>query len=321
MNFGEMFGMLDNSPSYQQQAQQSVDTYGYDPFTQPPEPQYQDQPSMTWEEAFSNFKTTPVLYNMDGFISPYSSNNWGSNSKLLQYIDDQSRLPALENKVDPNKIFTSEINSLRALEADQLKLIKMMEKKLYESISEKGKIGLTEEEIEALSAITSGRNAIAGMANARVSIKKNIADIRIKQNQLANNPAAANATGNTGYSGSSMDIGRSMLDKIFEVPAGTANLPTTNIDYSPINSSDAGRVLDDLVPNVNSNLKYEGVEPKTYVVVGESDTDISFETYDSEGRLIPDYPAPDVDPASITIDRDGRKAVDGYLVEYPLKEK
>ena len=71
MNFGEMFSMLDNSPSYQQQAQQSVDTYGYDPFTQPPEPQYQDQPSMTWEEAFSNFKTTPVLYNMDGFTTEH----------------------------------------------------------------------------------------------------------------------------------------------------------------------------------------------------------------------------------------------------------
>lgn len=320
MNLGEMFGMLDNSPSYQQQSQQSVDTYGYDPFTQPPEPQYQDQPSMSWEEAFSNFKTTPVLYNMDGFISPYSSNNWGSNSKLLQYIDDQSRLPALENKIDPNKIFTAEINSLRALEADQSKLIKMMEKKLYESISEKGKVGLTEEEIEALSAITSGRNAIASMANARVTIKKNIADIRIKQNQNANVPAG-NTAGNGGYGGSTMDIGRSMLDKIFEVPAGTSNLPTTNIDYSPISASDAGRVLDDLVPNVGSNIRFEGQEPKTYVVVGENDTDITFETYDSEGRLIPDYPAPDVDTSSITIDRDGHKAVDGYLVEYPLKEK
>lgn len=317
MTIGSMFGMLDNSPSYQQQYQQETGNMGYDPFIQPPEPQYRDQPSMTWEEAFSEFKTHPVLYNMDGFISPYSSNNWGSNSKLLQYIDDQSRLPAFENKVDPNKIFTSEINSLRALEADQQKLIKMMEKKLYESISEKGKIGLTEEEIEALSAITSGRNAIASMANARVSIKKNIADIRIKQNQMNNSPAANNNGG--GFTGSAMDIGRSMLDQIFETPSMMPNMPSTNIDYSPMNSSDAGRVLDDLIPNVNSNVRFEGAEPKTYVVVGDTDNDISFETYDSEGKLIPDFPTPDVNITNI--DRDAHKAVDEYLVEYPLKEK
>ena len=137
MSFAGLFGMLDSSPSFQQQQQQETGNIGYDPFTQPPEPQYQDQPSMSWEEAFSNFKTHPVLYNMDGFISPYSSNNWGGGSKILQYIDDQSRLPALENKVDPNKIFTAEINGLRALEADQQKTLKLFEKKFYEALSEK----------------------------------------------------------------------------------------------------------------------------------------------------------------------------------------
>lgn len=118
-----------------------------------------------------------------------------------------------------------------------------------------------------------------------------------------------------------MDIGRSMLDQIFDTPSMTPNMPSTNIDYTPLNSSDAGRVLDNLVPNVNSNLQYESREPKTYVVVGDTDQDISFETYDSEGNLMPDYPAPNVDISSITIDRDANKAVDGYLVEYPLKEK
>ena len=314
--------MLDSSPAYQQQQQQDMNNFGYDPFTQPPEPQYQDQPTMSWEDAFSNFKTHPVLYNMDGFISPYSSNNWGGNSKILQYIDDQSRLPALENKIDPNKIFTAEINGLRALEADQQKVLKLFEKKFYESLSEKGKIGLTEEDIEAMAAITSGRTAIANINKERVNIKKNIADIRIKQNQQNNNgaPVGSTATGG-GYGGNVMDIGRSMLDQIFDTPSMTPNMPSTNIDYTPLNSSDAGRVLDNLVPNVNSNLQYESREPKTYVVVGDTDQDISFETYDSEGNLMPDYPAPNVDVSSITIDRDANKAVDGYLVEYPLKEK
>ena len=118
LSYSQMFGMFESSDTYQQQHQQEVNNIGYDPFTNPQPPQYYDQPmplpqpSMSWEEAFTGFKTHPVLYNMDGFISPYSSNNWGGTSNILSYLDDQSRLPALDNKVDPNKIFTAEVNGV-----------------------------------------------------------------------------------------------------------------------------------------------------------------------------------------------------------------
>ena len=317
MTYAEMFGMFDASPEYQQQQQQEMSNIGYDPFTQPMQPQYQDQPTMSWEQAFEGFKTTPVLYNMDGFISPYASNNWGGTNSILQYLDDSSRLPALDNKIDPNKIFTAEIKGLRALEADQQKLIKIVERKLMESLAEKGKVGLTEEDIEALTAITSGRTAITNMTKERVAIKKNIAEIRIKQNSVTpgtvGNPNAPLGTGSN-----SMDIGRSILDNIFDAPSSTMT-PMTNIDYTPANVGDAGKVLDSLVPNVNANLEFESMEPTTFVMVGETDDDVSFATFNKEGDLLADFSNPDA--AIVSVDRDAKKAVDQYMVEYPIKFK
>ena len=179
MNYGEMFNILGPMAS------ENEDTGFGNNFTPAPyEPRYTDPaPSGNWEEEFVGFKTSPVLYNMDGFISPYASNNWGGTTNILQYINDESRLPQFENKIDPNKIFSSEINGLRALAADQQRITKMFETRLRESLSEKGKMGLTEEDIEAMSALTAARSAIAGTYKEQVAIKKNIADIRIKQAQ------------------------------------------------------------------------------------------------------------------------------------------
>lgn len=317
MSFASAFSMFGSSPAYQQQQQQTMNNIGYDPFTQPQQPMYQEQPqpTMSWEQAFEGFKTTPVLYNMDGYISPYASNNWGGTNNLLQYLDDSSRLPALDNKIDPNKIFSAEIKGLRALEADQQKLVKLVERKLMESLSEKGKIGLTEEDIEALSAITSGRAAIANMAKERVNIKKNIADIRIKQNQNAPG-TVPNPNAPLGSGSSSMDIGRSILDSIFETPS----TPVTPIaGYNPGNIGQAEAVLNSLVPGVNNNLSFESMEPKTWAVVGDTDDDVELVTFDKNGNVILGYDNPNV--AIERIDRSSGKAWDQYMQEYDIKFK
>ena len=314
MNYGKMFDMLDSIPSPGNNNQYP----GMNTPT-PYEPTFYDQPPVTsWEDAFTGFKTRPVLYNMDGWISPYASNNWGGTSNILQYIDDQSRLPTVEQKIDPNKIFSSELNGLRALAADQQKVVKMFERKLMENLTEKGKIGLTEEDIEAMSALTAARSAITSISKEQVAIKKNIADIRIKQAQN-NGPVAGGQNGPVDKPFASMDIGRSILDSIFDAPTSSPSIPTTNVEYSAATAGDAGRVLDSLVPTAGDRVSYESAEPTTYVVVGDTDDDVEFATYSATGDLIPDFPHPD---AKITsIDREAHKAVDQYLVEYPIKEK
>lgn len=308
MNYEEMFNRLDAGLPQQQSQEVVPNSY---------EPTYYDQPSMSWEDAFTGFKSRPVLYNVDGFISPYSSNNWGGTSNILQYIDDSSRLPALENKIDPNKVFSSEINALRALAADQQKITKLFEKRLMEGLTEKGKIGLTEEDVEAMSALTAARSAIASINKQQVDIKKNITDIRIKQSQNTNNGNTC-STGSSDKSISAMNIGRSIMDNIFDTPSNStpvSQMPTT--PYQTATVSDAARVLDELIPSVNAYVSHESAEPTTYVVVGESDDDVEFVTYSSSGEIIPDFPNPDA--RITTIDRDAKTATDEFMVSYPIK--
>ena len=78
---------------------------------------------------------------MDGYISNYPSANWGSISPIFQQLNDQGRLPALENKLDPNKIFNADTSALKTLAIDQSKATKLFEKKFFEGLSERGKIG------------------------------------------------------------------------------------------------------------------------------------------------------------------------------------
>lgn len=323
MDYGSMFSMLGSRPNpYDDQSTPQESFPG--PVNTQYQPTFQETPRpLSWEEAFNGFKTRPVLYNMDGWISPYSGNNWGGTSNILQYIDDQYRVPNNEQKLDPNKIFSSEVNGLRALSADQAKILKMFERKLIESLTEKGKVGLTEEDIEAMSAITSGRSALASIEREKVNIKKNIADIKIKQSQNGNGTGGAVSPSERPLA--SMDIGRSMLDNLFSIPSAnnsfsqTTSVPTTVVEYNAANADEASNVLDSLVPVVGDNVKFETKEPTTYVVVGDTDDDVEFVTYSSDGEIIPDYPKPD---STITkIDRQGNNAVDSLLVSYPLIEK
>lgn len=316
MNYGDMFNML--GPSSMD------DNFSNNYSPTPYEPRYTDPaPISNWEEAFSGFKSTPVLYNMDGFISPYASNNWGGTTNILQYINDESRLPQFENKIDPNKIFSSEINGLRALAADQQRITKMFETRLRESLSEKGKMGLTEEDIEAMSALTAARSAITSTYKEQVAIKKNIADIRIKQAQNSNANTSASADGGVSSNGryGTVDVGRNILDNIFNLPSTAPSTSSMNAPYTPAPPTDvdtAARVLDDLVPTTNDVVKYEGYNPTTYVVVGEGGSveDADFITLSSTNEVIQDFPKP---TTRITdIDMTAKTAKDELGVEYPI---
>ena len=89
MNMTEMFSALDSVELEPTTLGPELNyTAGYQPPTTP-----SGAPIDDWSETFAGFKTRPMLYNIDGYISPYSSNNWGGTSSILQYIDDDSRLP------------------------------------------------------------------------------------------------------------------------------------------------------------------------------------------------------------------------------------
>ena len=315
MNFLEMFNMVnDNLPVDSSNPQQEpVDTNYY-------EPTFVDQPPSGWQDEFSGFRTRPVLYNMDGYISPYASNNWGGTSSILKTLDDVSRLPPLSDKVDPNKIFTSDISALRTQAADQMKVTKMFEKRLMESLTDRGKVGLNENDIMAMQALTSARASVTAIQKEQIAIKKNIADIRIKQQQNTGAKSGEGNVMNNGRGPSSFDVGRSILDDIFNSPASTTPQPVQT-EYNAMPQSAASQLIDNLIPNssVTSHIQYEAAGPTTYVrLTSDSDDSAEFVTLSATGEVLSDYPNPTT--AITKIDRDAKTAVDELLVQYPILE-
>lgn len=274
---------------------------------------------------YTGFSSQPMIFGLDGYIAPYPSNNWYVNSPILSSLDDESRFPALENRLDPNKIFSPDLTALKALAADQLKIKKMFERCLMESLRERGKIGVSEEEIMAMQAVTAATSAITSIQNAQSSIKKNIAEIRLKQQQQANaQKGSANGTAVDGQPinpATNMGIGRSILDDIFSasgVPVDTSdNVPS--IAATEMELDNANRVLDELVPDVDAHIQYEHLNPKTYVLVGDTDDDVEFVTYTGDGRPLPEYPLPE--SQIVKIDRESMTAQDSLMENYPVKLK
>ena len=285
----------------------------WDPTTH--QPQYQDTSKM--QEYYSMYKLAQPSYAIEGYISPYPTNNWDTSSGILNYVDDTSRLPALDQKIDPNRIFNSDIAALRALAADQNKIVKMFEKRLTESLVDKGKFGVNEDDINAMQAVTAGRNAIVGITKEQIQIKKNIADIRLKQQQQSGMVQTGGS--NVGSGASATSMGKEFMDSVFNLPGRVVDVYQTNpIDTIPSESLEqASQLIDDLVPSVSESVAYESASPTTYVVVGDSDNDAEFETYDSNGNLLPNYPNPS--SSIVSIDRDSESAVDSLQIKYPVK--
>lgn len=278
-----------------------------------------------WEEDFKNLRTYPSLYNLDGYVNPQPYFNWGNCSPVIAQMSEDARAIINPDKIEPHKIFTSEVQSLRKISSDQHRIIKMFEKKFMECITEKGKFGLTEEDVLAFNALIQARSQLTANTKEQVAIKKSIAELKIKQNQAMKQ--AATAGGKDGVSGgevTSMDaVGKSVLDNIFNMDfTNTAPAPSpVGNEFENVSPVDASSILDALIPNsdVSAHIRYESMQPKTYVVIGQDENDVEFQTYSASGELIPDYPNP---TSKITnIDKDTGKATDDLLVQYDIKYK
>ena len=317
MNYNEMFTMLADIPRDFNNANYS----DIGPQSMPCIPAFYDYtPNISWENEFTGFKQRSWL--SDGFISPFSSGSWGGLPELLRNIDRDDRLGNNIDRIDPNKIFSSELNGLRALASDQQKIIKMVEKKLIDSLADQRKNGLTENDIDALSALSTARSTIATITKEQSNIKKNITDIRLKQYQI--NGSKQNAQSN--YDNSQQrptnplqTRGMSptqLLDDIFK-SAATMDTNGT-VDYIPNSNINPSEIIDGVVLPNNDHLRYESEEPITYVIVdNENGGRTSYATYTKDGRLLEDYPNPE-EPIK-EIDYDAGIAVNSLDIRYPIK--
>jgi hypothetical protein len=276
-----------------------------------------------WLDRYAQFSERPRFNpNIDGYISPYANGHWGASSDIMQALASQVELGPMQERMDPNKIFTSDIAALRTLAADQIKIVRVFERKLLESLNDKGKFGLNEDDIEAMQALTSARSAITQINKEQIAIKKSIAELKLKQQQAgqAGGPAGAAPS----RPANAFDVGRSIMDTIFETPTPPANETIVVPNYQPIDPEEAASVLNGIVGDAQSlspTIMYENDNPTTYVVVSDEDdgSKPEFVTLSSSGEILKDYPTPDVDMSKLTIDRVAKNAQDDLMQSYPVK--
>lgn len=255
-----------------------------------------------WVDAYNNFKMEPVLFPNVANVSasPFPEDNWGDMSSIMMSMGVENlQFPQRENKLDPNKIFTSDIAALRSLAADQMRVTKLFEKRLTESLRDKDKFGLNEADILAMQALTAARSAVTAINKEQIQIKKNIADIRLKQQQTrgVTDGGGVAPTGDINYTNSNM-IGKQIMDNLFEV----AGKPVDSSNYTVEQTSleRAGAILDEIT-NEPLSTAFETMNPKTYAIVDSSGNAYGYETYADNGQLIPNYDNPTAKIVSVDI--------------------
>lgn len=287
--------------------------------TLPPPPDPADY-RWEWQKEFDNLRYGSLPM-QGGYVSPYEGSGWGGAAAVYNNLERLFEAAVTSEKVDPNKIFTSDIAQLKTIAADQAKIVRLFEARFKEGLTEKGKVGLTETDIEALQALTAARGAITAISKEQVNIKKNIAELKIKQQQAENGGGRGNSNsgGSSGLPSSVYDVGRSIMDNIFNtsLPATAPVGPVDNV--TDVSIDGAGELLDTLVQNPSEYTKYEVEKVKPVVVVGNSDSSAEYVAMNSTGEIVPDYPLPTTNIK--TIDREAEKAIDDIGREYKLITK
>ena len=269
----------------------------------------------TFMERFHEFSAVPQYIPMDGFINPFVGGLWNTPTTTLDVTYNQEMFGP--EKIDPNRIFSSDIASLKTLAADQAKLIKVFERKAMEMYTDKGAYGLNEDAIAAMQAATSARSALLSIIKEQASIKKNITELRIKQQQtVAGGGPAAAAT--PGRSASAFDVGRAIVDNIFNMP-NPSSVPSPPLTQYPETSiDDASNMLENVVSvdEVPETVKFEKDNPKIHVMIGDDPNDRKYVTLNGHNEVMPDYPPPKA--AIKEVDLDSRVALDELENKYPV---
>lgn len=277
---------------------------------------------------FNSYRTEPTLFpNATQYISPFMEDNWGGVTGIIASLDEASRSPGaiIENRIDPNKIYTSELAALRTSAADQVRITKLFEKKLMEGLKDKDKFGLNENDILAMQALTAARSAVTGINKEMINIKKNISELRLKQQQNAvRQQTVGGDPGVMPTTPGSMEMGHSSLDDLFNSTAATAmtaNASGYDTQASPEDINRAIQTLDDVIDvgGLSKYTKYETENPTTVVLIGDTDDDVEYATYNENGDLMMDYPNPISD--IVEINREAGYAKDSLLRTYELRKK
>lgn len=285
-----------------------------------PQPTPADPGSYQWEwqRRYDDIRTAANVA-LSGYVSPYEGTGWGGNPLVMNNLEKMF-MAAAESKLDPMRMFTSETTQLRTIGADQAKILRLFEAKLKESLTEKGKFGLNEMDIEGLQALTAGKNVLIASVKEQVAIQAKKAELKIKQQTAAASGGGISGRGGDGglSSSSPYSTGREFMDNIFGMPIPdpvSTNIPATvGTEATP---ESAASFLDGLTVGDAVNNEAAGYTLKV-VIDGDDDSSARFAMVDSDNNEV-DLPGQSLpDSTNISVNRDIDKAYGDGMVPYDI---
>ena len=287
--------------SYRRMAKAHPQKESVEPYTH--RPVYNGINPTTYERTFEDLSKTHY-FNTNRFIEPYSSRYFGSSIMAVQACEDLSLVPVNDLRIDPNKIFSADIQAMKSLAADQYKLKKVFEKKFMEVMNDKNKYGLTEDDIAAMQALTAANTSIGNYTKEIVNFKKVATELKIKAQQATmEKNGGPNVGGSMSRPIDNASTAKTLMDNIF----GAATSLPDEIDYD---APDVDPVaLGSILPETNDNTKFESRGIQTYAVVGESGKpeDCKFVAIDKDNNIMGDVDLPNIadiksiDPVTKTV--------------------
>lgn len=274
-----------------------------------------------WQRQYEAIRSATAAA-MSGYVSPYEGTGWGGNPLVMNNLEKMF-IAAAESKLDPVRMFTSETTQFRQIGADQAKILRLFEAKLKENLTEKGKYGLNEMDIEGLQALTAGKNVMISAVKEQVAIKAKQAELKIKQQQQAATAAGLGGRGgNDGIDSSSpYGFGRGFLDDIFKAPIPSpSDAPISSSIGDEVDLDSASAMLDNLV-SADENTKYESMGLTVNVLMDGTDINTArWVATDSSGNIVEAPPGalPDGDPTTLSYSPGETYARESNFVSYPV---
>ena len=291
--------------------------------------QSQPQPTPTnpndyqweWQREYDALRTSANTA-LGGYVSPYEGTGWGGNPLVMNNLE-RMFMAAAESKLDPMRMFSSETTQLKTISADQAKILRLFQAKLKESLTEKGKYGLSEMDIEGLQALTAGKNLLISSVKEQVAIQAKKAELKIKQQSATNQGGGVSgrAAPDGIDSSSPYGFGRQFMDSIFNNPVPdpvSTNIPATiGTEATP---ESAAAFLNDI--SISDNIANEAAGYTLKVIVdGDDDSSARFAMMDASNNEV-DLPGQVLpDSSGITINRDINKAYGDGMVPYDIVRK
>lgn len=318
MSFVDSLGMFNSTIPSQEESYQAL-------IQAQPQPTPVDPGSYQWEwQRQYDALRTSANQALGGYVTPYEGTGWGGNPLVMNNLEKMF-MAAAESKLDPSRLFTSETTQLRTIGADQLKILRLFEAKLRESLTEKGKYGLNEMDIEGIQALTAGKGVLISAVKEQVAIKAKKAELMIKQQAAAQTSALGGTGGGRGNDGlnpsSPYSSGRAFMDDIFGMtipdPATTSIPATIGTEMSVDSAAD---LISGIA--VTNEIANEAVGHRLAVIIDGNDYDSArYAMVDSAGNEVDANGVILPDSSGIKIEEDGEHATGEGFVKYDVIRK